>query len=111
LPAGVDLFAAARRMGVSRGKGHALQERWRNRRIWLIAVLAGVGVVAQFAWVFWWQVVMSSDGPPGHSTLVRIISFVGLALLGCAMLLCLPDGIQWARQAYRDRQEFKDRFR
>ena len=54
---------------------------------------------------------MTSDGPPGHPTLVRIISFVGLALLVCAMLLGLPDGIQWARQAYRDHQGFKDRFK
>jgi hypothetical protein len=84
---------------------------WRTVRTWLIAVLVGVGVVAQFAWVFWWQVVMTSDGPPGHATLVRIISFVGLALLVCAMLLGLPDGIQWARQAYRHRQEFKSRFK
>ena len=84
---------------------------WRTVRTWLIAVFVGVEVVAQFAWVFWWQVVMTSDGPPGHAALVRTISFVGLALLVCAMLLGLPDGIQWARRAYRDHQEFKDRFR
>jgi len=49
--------------------------------------------------------------PGGHATLVRTISFVGLALFVCAMLLSLPDGIQWVRQAYRDHQEFKDRFK
>lgn len=92
-------------------KATRLRERWRNRRIWLIAVLAGVGVVAQFAWVLRWQEEISGEGEGGHPTLLRIIAFVGLALLLCAILLSLPDGIQWARQAYTDRQEFKDRFR
>jgi hypothetical protein len=88
---------------------------WRTVRTWLIAVLVGVGVVAQFAWVVRWHELTSGEGvdglPGGHATLVHTISFVGLASLVCAMLLGLPDAIQWARQAYRDHQEFKDRFR
>jgi len=88
---------------------------WRTVRYWLIAVLVGVGVVAQFAWVVRWQELTSGEGvdglPGGHATLVRTISLVGLALLVCAMLLSLPDGIQWARQAYRNHQEFNDRFK
>ena len=87
--------------------------RWRIVRYCLIAVLVIAGVMAQFAWLFMFQENESGAGvdAPSHGTLLHNIGSVGLALLVCALLLCLPEGIQWARQAYRDHQEFKDRFR
>jgi len=39
-----------------------------------------------------------------------VVGSVGSALLFCAVLLYVPDGIKRARQAYREHQEFKDRF-
>jgi len=67
-----------------------------------------VGIFAQFAWFFVDETDSGYQGPP---TVSVIVGSVGLALLFCAVLLYVPEGIQRARQYHRDNQEFKDRFR
>ena len=66
-----------------------------------------VGIFAQIAWF------METDdvGNLTPTTGFVVVGSVGLALLVCAILLYVPEGIQRARQTHRDNQEFKDRFR
>jgi hypothetical protein len=76
-----------------------------------------VGVLAQFAWLMaWTELDTPYEGPPTTDTTPNVTGYlvvgsVGSALLFCAVLLYVPDGIRRTRQAHRDNQEFKDRFR
>jgi hypothetical protein len=90
----------------------------RNRRTLrrrLTALFVIVGVLAQFAWLVVWETETApNEGPPPYTTNVTpllIVGSIGSALLFCAVLLYVPEGIRRARQAYREHQEFKDRFR
>jgi hypothetical protein len=66
-----------------------------------------VGIFAQIAWFLRTDDLGEADPATGEV----IVGSVGLALLFCAGLLYVPEGIQRARQNHRDNQEFKDRFR
>jgi len=72
-----------------------------------------VGVLAQIFWFLALEEVAPGDGGPinPHPTPLRIVATVGSALLVCAVLLYVPEGIRRARSAYRENQAFKDRFR
>jgi len=67
-----------------------------------------VGIFAQIAWFLGNETETDYLGPTTGDV---IVGSVGLALLFCAVLLYVPEGIQRARQTHRDNQEFKDRFR
>jgi hypothetical protein len=64
----------------------------------------------------WTELDTPYEGPPTtditpNVTGYLVVGSIGSALLFCAVLLYVPEGIQRARQAYRDHQEFKDRFK
>jgi len=73
-----------------------------------------VGIPAQ---LFWFLALGEATTPQeGMPTLenvapLLIVGAVGSALLFCAVLQYVPEGIQRARRAYREHQEFKDRFK
>jgi hypothetical protein len=77
----------------------------------LTALFVTVGVFAQFAWLAVLDEVGNDEDPVPASAVFLVVGSVGAALLFCAVLLYVPEGIQRARQAHRDNQEFKDRFR
>lgn len=63
-----------------------------------------------------WQALDTPyEGPPPYPTRnvtgYFVVGSIGSALLFCAVLLYVPEGIQRARLAYRERQEFKDHFK
>jgi hypothetical protein len=93
-----------------RGADASVRRRrhWLILRRWLTALFVTVGIFAQFAWFFGNE---TDSGYVGPTTGGVIVGSVGLALLFCAVLLYVPEGIQRARQTHRDNQEFKDRFR
>jgi hypothetical protein len=101
------------------GAGASIGPR-RNRRITrrrLTALFVTVGILAQIAWLMAWSELDTPyEGSPTANTNPNVTGYlvvgsIGSALLFCAVLLYVPEGIQRARQAHRDKQEFKDRFR
>jgi hypothetical protein len=73
-----------------------------------------VGIPTQ---IFWFVALDVATAPqegmptPTDVTPLIVVACVGSALLVCAVLLYVPEGIQRARQTHRDNQEFKDRFK
>ena len=84
------------------------RRQWLIRRRRLTALFVTVGIFAQFAWV---AAPTDDNGNPHPTAGFVVVGSIGLALLFCAVLLYVPEGIQRARQTHRDNQEFKDRFR
>jgi len=119
LLAGVDpVRRCARAHGgyaVAKSKPRGADASIRRRRHWLIlrrrltALFVTVGIFAQIAWFVFGN--DTDSGFEGPTTGGVIVGSVGLALLFCAVLLYVPEGIQRARQNHRENQEFKDRFR
>jgi hypothetical protein len=78
----------------------------------LTALFVIVGIPAQLFWVGLGEATAQGDGAtPTHGAPIVIIASVGSALLLCAVLLYVPEGIQRVKRAYRERQEFKNRFK
>ena len=85
---------------------------WRTARNRLAALFVIVGVPAQLFWVGLGEATAQGDGAtPTHVAPIVIIASAGSALLLCAVLLYVPEGIRRARRAYREHREFKDPFR
>jgi hypothetical protein len=84
------------------------RRKWLTRRRRLTALFVTVGIFAQIAWFLGNETDCCYQGPTTGDV---IVGSAGLALLFCAVLLYVPEGIRRARQNHRDNQEFKDRFR
>lgn len=95
------------------------RHNWRTVRRRLTALFVSFGVLSQIAW---FGAVDTSEScaeedpysaysQPCSATPLLVVACIGSALLLCAVLLYVPEGIRRARQAYRERQMFKDRFR
>jgi len=99
---------------VAKSKPRGADASIRRRRHWLIlrrrltALFVTVGIFAQFAWFLGNETDFGYQAPTTGGV---IVGSIGLALLVCAVLLYVPEGIERARQAHRENQEFKDRFR
>lgn len=98
----------------------ASSRRRHNRRTLpprLTALFVIPGILAHIAWLMAWQALDAPyEGPPTADTTQNVtghlvVGSIGSALLFCAVLLYVPDGIRRVRQTHQDNQEFKARFK
>src|SRR5262249_6568752 len=89
----------------SRHNRHTLRRR-------LTALFVIVGIPAQLFWVGLGEATAQGDGAtPTHVAPIVIIASVGSALLLCAALLYVPEGIRRARSAYKEHKDSRARSR